>query len=336
MINERKEFGKKLIEIRERKGLRQADAAGLINLSQRSIGRLERGEIESASLDSLIELSKVYDYDIISLYKKYIYGNLCILDEIKSLLDINAVFLPKEIRVNLLEKIKLIKDSKDLEAKRYEIDLLELFIKYLNSEVSDYVLKDQFDYLSSSKIKRNNFSNIDLSPIELRILLNIATSSKSFKNIDSLEILKKCKNQDKDSMIKIASCNNLANFYKYYDDFDKTIETINDGIRISVENSSIEGLILLNYVKFIALFRNNKNYEYSLNSIKVLLEYTKETNLSKSILRKVDTILKWNIFLLGFLLILAFLLEIEIIKNPKAHMPLTIFLIWYKLKIINY
>lgn len=70
MINERKEFGKKLIEIRERKGLRQADVAGLINLSQRTIGRLERGEIESASLDSLIELSKVYDMDVINLYKK--------------------------------------------------------------------------------------------------------------------------------------------------------------------------------------------------------------------------------------------------------------------------
>lgn len=82
MINERKEFDKKLIEIRERKGLRQADVADAINLSQRSIGRLERGEIESASLDSFIELSKVYDIDIISLYKKYIYGNLCILDEI--------------------------------------------------------------------------------------------------------------------------------------------------------------------------------------------------------------------------------------------------------------
>lgn len=292
MINERKEFGKKLIEIRERKGLRQADAADAINLSQRSIGRLERGEIESASLDSLIELSKVYDIDIISLYKKYIYGNLCILDEIKSLLDINAVFLPKEIRVNLLEKLNLIKDAKDLEAKRYEIELLELFIKYLNFEVSHKALKDNFEDLSGNKIKRENFSKLDLSPLELRILLNIATSSKSFNNIDSLEIFEKCKNQDKNKIIKIASCNNLANFYKYYDDFDKTIETINDGIRISVENSSIEGLILLNYVKFIALFRNNKNYEYSLNSIKVLSEFTKDSNLSKSVLTKVDTILQ--------------------------------------------
>lgn len=169
MINKRKEFGKKLIEIRKRKGLKQADVADFINLSQRSIGRLERGEIESASLDSLIELSKVYDTDIISLYKKYIYGNLCILDEIKSLLDINAVFLPEEIRVNSLEKIKLIKDAKDLEAKRYEINLLELFIKYLNSEISDEALRDNFEDLSGNKIKRENFSKLDLSPLELRI-----------------------------------------------------------------------------------------------------------------------------------------------------------------------
>ena len=292
MINERKEFGNKLIEIRERKGLRQTDVADFINLSQRSIGRLERGEIESASLDSLIELSKVYDTDIISIYKKYIYGNLCILDEIKSLLDINAVFLPKEIRVNLLDKIEIIKDSKDLEAKRYEIDLLELFIKYLNSEISDEALRDNFEDISRNKINRENFSKLDLSPVELRILLNIATSSKSFKNIDSLEIFEKCKNQDKDQTIKIASCNNLANFYKYYDNFDKTIETINEGIKNSVENSSIDGLILLNYVKFVAMFRNNKNYEDSLKLIKILTEHTKDCDLSKSVLRKVDTILK--------------------------------------------
>ena len=210
MTKARKEFGKKLIEIRKRKGLRQADVAALINLSQRSIGRLERGEIESASVDSLIELSKVYDTDIISLYKKYIYGNLCILDEIKSLLDINAVFLPKEIRINLLEKINLIKDERDLKAKRYEIDLLELFIKYLNDEVSNDDLKNHFEDLSSSKIKRNNFSNIDLSPIELRILLNIASDSKDFKNIERLEIFEKCKNQNKDQIVKLLAYKRLC------------------------------------------------------------------------------------------------------------------------------
>ena len=32
MTDERKEFGKKLIELRERKGLRQADVADIINL----------------------------------------------------------------------------------------------------------------------------------------------------------------------------------------------------------------------------------------------------------------------------------------------------------------
>lgn len=297
MINERKEFGKKLIEIRERKGLRQADVAGLINLSQRTVGRLERGEIESVSMDSLIELSKVYDIDILSLYKKYAYGNFCILEDIKKALDINAIFLPREIRTNLLEKIDLIKEGKDLEAKRYELELLELFIKYLNSEISDEAFRDNFEDLSGNKIKRENFSKLDLSPLELRILLNIATTFKSFKNIDSLEIFEKCKNQDKDQTIKIASCNNLANFYKYYDDFDKTIETINDGIKISMKNSSIEGLILLNYIKFVALFRNNKEYVDSINSIKVLSEYTKDSNLSKSVLRKIDKIIKWNKFL---------------------------------------
>lgn len=69
MTDERKEFGKKLIEIREVKGLRQADVAEISDISQRTIGRLERGEIFNPSVDSLIELSKIYNIDISTLYK---------------------------------------------------------------------------------------------------------------------------------------------------------------------------------------------------------------------------------------------------------------------------
>ena len=80
MTNQRKEFGKKLIEIREIKGLRQADVADIADISQRTIGRLERGEIFNPSADSLIELSKAYGVDIISLNKKYMHGDYYILE----------------------------------------------------------------------------------------------------------------------------------------------------------------------------------------------------------------------------------------------------------------
>lgn len=291
MINERKEFGKKLIEIREGKGLRQADAADAINLSQRSIGRLERGEIESASVDSLIELSKVYDYDIISLYKKYIYGNLCILDEIKSLLDINAVFLPKEIRVNLLEKINLIKDAKDLEVRRYEINLLELFIKYLNSEISAEALRDFFEDLSGNKIKRENFSRLDLSPMELRILLNIASDFESFKNIDSVEIFEKCKNQDKYETVKLLAFNNFSNFYVINKNYWKALKMSNEGIEFSRNNSSIDGLLYLYFINFLASYRANKNYEEALLVTKILLKNNINPELNMMVNKNINNIL---------------------------------------------
>lgn len=291
MTKARKEFGKKLIEIRKRKGLRQADVAGLINLSQRSIGRLERGEIESASVDSLIELSKVYDTDIISLYKKYIYGNLCILDEIKSLLDINAVFLPKEIRINLLEKINLIKDERDLKAKRYEIDLLELFIKYLNDEVSNDDLKNHFEDLSSSKIKRNNFSNIDLSPIELRILLNIASDSKDFKNIERLEIFEKCKNQNKDQIVKLLAYNNFSNFYVINKDYDHALRISSNGIAYCRQKSSLDGLLYLHFINFLASYRSYNNYEESLSVTRLLLKNNINSDLHKVINKSIENIL---------------------------------------------
>lgn len=150
MTDERKEFGKKLIEIREVKGLRQADVAEISDISQRTIGRLERGEIFNPSVDSLIELSKIYNIDILTLYKKYIYGSFYILEEIKNLLDINAMFLTKDIRIDLLEKIDLIKDCRELKARKYEIDILDLFIRYLNCEVTSEQLSEIYEDLSSS------------------------------------------------------------------------------------------------------------------------------------------------------------------------------------------
>ena len=294
MVSKRKEFGKKLIEIRERKGLRQADVAGLINLSQRTIGRLERGEIESASLDSLIELSKVYDMDVINLYKKYIYGSLCILDEIKSQLDINAIFLDQSIRENLSRKISLIKDSKDLEAKRYEIYLLDLFIKYLNSEVSDEDLRDNFEDLSSGKINRKNFSKLDISPVELRILLNIASDFDSFKNIDRLEIFERLKNQDKDKIVKLLAYNNFSNFYVINKDYKEALEISREGITYSWKNSSLDGLLYLNFINFLASYRSYENYEEPLSATRLLLKNNMNTDLQKMINKNVENILRWN------------------------------------------
>lgn len=291
MTNQRKEFGKKLIEIREIKGLRQADVAEISNLSQRSIGRLERGEIGSASVDSLIELSKVYDLDILNLYKKYIYGNFCLLEEVKNSLDINAIFLSKEIRRDLLEKINLMKDKRDLQAKRYEIDLLELFIKYLNDQVSNDDLKNNFEDLSSSKINRVNFSRRDLSPIELRILLNIASDSKDFKNIDSLEIFEKCKNQNKDLIVKLLAYNNLSNFYVINKDYDHALKISSEGIAYCRQKSSLDGLLYLHFINFLASYRSYNNYEEPLYVTRLLLKNNISSDLHKVINKSIENIL---------------------------------------------
>lgn len=305
MTDERKEFGKKLIEIREMKGLRQADVAELINLSERSIGRLERGEIESASVDSLIELSKIYNIDILTLYKKYIYGSFYILEEIKNSLDINAMFLTKDIRIDLLEKINLIKDSRELKARKYEIDLLDLFIRYLNFEITSEELSEIYEDLSSSKIKRKNFENLNLQGIDLRILLNIATTSQDFKGIDRVEIFNKCKNQDKDKIVQIATCNNLANWNIVNKNYEEAIKITNEGIRYARINSSIDALIYLYFSKFLASYRLYDNYEQSLAVTKILLENIVNKNLVNKVNEKIKYILDW-VKKLGIWLFLVF------------------------------
>ncbi|WP_296127798.1 helix-turn-helix transcriptional regulator [uncultured Anaerococcus sp.] len=291
MIDERKEFGKKLIEIREVKGLRQADVADIADISQRTIGRLERGEIESASVDSLIELSKIYGLDVLTLYKKYIYGDYCILEEIKNSLDINAMFLTKDIRIDLLEKINLIKDSRELRAIKYEINLLELFIRYLNSEITNEELSEIYEDLSSTKIKRKNFDNLDLQGIDLRILLNIASTSQDFKGIDRVEIFNKCKNQDKDKIVKIGTCNNLANWNIINKNYEEAIKIANEGIEYARINSSIDALLYLYFSRFIACYRANKNYEESLTATKVLLVNILNKDLQLLMNKKIEIIL---------------------------------------------
>ena len=291
MIDERKEFGKKLIEIREVKGLRQADVADIADISQRTIGRLERGEIESASVDSLIELSKIYGLDVLTLYKKYIYGDYCILEEIKNSLDINAMFLTKDIRIDLLEKINLIKDSRELRAIKYEINLLELFIRYLNSEITNEELSEIYEDLSSTKIKRKNFDNLDLQGIDLRILLNIASTSQDFKGIDRVEIFNKCKNQDKDKIVKIGTCNNLANWNIINKNYEEAIKIANEGIEYARINSSLDALLYLYFSRFIACYRANKNYEESLTATKVLLVNILNKDLQLLMNKKIEIIL---------------------------------------------
>ncbi len=291
MTDERKEFGKKLIEIREMKGLRQADVAEITGISQRTIGRLERGEIFNPSVDSLIELSKAYGVDIISLNKKYVHGDYYILEEINRSLNLNIIFSSDEMILNLLDKINLIKESRDLKSRKYELKLLEIFIKYISNEINDRDLYDEFEYISYDKIDWKNFPNIDLSPIELRILLNIATTFESYKNIDRLDIFNKCKNQENDKIIKIASCNNLSNFYIKNKDYSKAIKITNEGINYSREKSFIYGLLYLNFSKFLASYRLCDNYEKSLTVTRILLENISNKNLVNKVNEKIKYIL---------------------------------------------
>ena len=294
MTDSRKEFGKKLIEIRENRGLRQADVARIVNLSERSIGRLERGEIYNPSIDSLIELSKIYYLDILTLYKKYIYGDFYILEEVMKSLDINAMFLTNEIRRGQLEKIKLIKESRELLARKYDILLLELFLEYLNSEITSGELSKRYEDLTSTKIKRKNFETFDLSDIELRILLNIATTSLSFKGINRLEIFEKCKNQNINSELKILSINNLANLYYRNGYYEKAIKILDNGIDFSRNESNIYGLLYLYFIKFTTLFTSYKDYTESLNSTLILLKNINNEDLKQLIYRNIQNILKWD------------------------------------------
>lgn len=287
-----KDFGKKLIEIRDKKGLRQNEVADLTLMSQRTIGRLERGEISNPSIDSLLEISKVYDKDIVSLYLSTVYGNYIIFQEIRNKINLNAMVLNKEALDDLSGKINIIKDSSELKAKTYDLKLYELFIDYLKGKITNTSLSLSFDEISSNKINKKNFSKISLSDIELRILLNIGTNSSSYKNIDKLEIMNKCIDQEENSQVKISAYNNLANFYTRIGNLEKALKIIDEGIEFSKKEQFLIDKICLYFTRFAILFKSNKEYQEDLQIISVLFKIMENKRIEDIISDSIKKILK--------------------------------------------
>lgn len=62
-----KAFGKKIVELRKKKGLTQEELAGLINVDRSYIGFLERGE-KNATLDKIGKISKALSVTPMELF----------------------------------------------------------------------------------------------------------------------------------------------------------------------------------------------------------------------------------------------------------------------------
>lgn len=292
MGKETKEFGKKLIEIRENAGLIQSEVAERGDISQRTIGRLERGEISNASMDSLMTLSKIYDEDIVSLYISYVYESYSILEDIIERLDINAMFLTEKELDSMIRRLDLISIKRDSKSFEYKIELTRLFVETLQTRDRDTLIK-KFENIYRGKINNDNILTNNYNILETRILLNIASHVQDYKGISNIALMKKCKNSTIDDSISVNVYNNFANIHYKNKEYDLALSVINEGISNCFRIDCITGLIYLQYTKFLILYElNTYDYYKELDFLKLLISKSNNGYLNKYIYNKVKRVLE--------------------------------------------
>ena len=86
---DKKLFGKRLKELREKRGMTQEELSNLLNIEWQHISRLENGK-NLPSCTILISLAEIFDIDIRSLTKyEHLNENINIYNEINNLLKIS-------------------------------------------------------------------------------------------------------------------------------------------------------------------------------------------------------------------------------------------------------
>lgn len=87
---DKKLFGKRLKELREKRGMTQEELSNLLNIEWQHISRLENGK-NLPSCAILISLAEIFDIDIRTLTKyNHLEESINIDDEIKKLLAIST------------------------------------------------------------------------------------------------------------------------------------------------------------------------------------------------------------------------------------------------------
>lgn len=291
MNNKLKDFGLKLKKIRESKNITQFEVETLSYISEKTVSRLERGVISDASIYSLIELSKLYNRDLVSLYISTVYGNYSLLKSIEKKLDMNSMFMSKKQIDSYIDQLKIIRSKRDLQNSVYYIDLLLIFLSYLKNDSIDS-LRHNFDYLSSNIINNKNILSRSLSSIELRILINICSNFEEYKSFSSKKIIDNCIKQLEGEYLLIMALNSRANIEYINKNYKNALKYVYKAIDVATDKKSIEGLSYLYYTKFICEYKlSYKTYEHSLLSSKVFAENSNNNLLSNLINKKTSKIL---------------------------------------------
>lgn len=286
MSDGRKEFSKILKDIRYRNKLSQEDVEWESGISRKTISKLETGNFKEASISSLLDLSRIYGKDLVDLYLKYCFKSDILLREILESLNMSAIFMTYDELSVLNKKLEIIKQDRYFKMKEEDILLIELFIDRLsdkNMTINTY--KNRYEDIVKSK----SLSILDkkYSPIELRIVTEIALKLKGYEGISIYDILKVFSEKTEGSYSNLIVSNIDINMLIVESKYEHALLIINDKISFASEKGYYDSLIYLYYDKFICEYRLGiGNYKESLKKSLFLVKLCKKDALKNLIEQK--------------------------------------------------
>ncbi|MFO3666555.1 helix-turn-helix domain-containing protein [Anaerococcus kampingiae] len=285
-------FGNDLTKIRENKRISQEDLAHLSGISRRSISRIENGLIKEPSIDTLLKLSASLDADIVDLYIKDIYESQYLYRELLSSFDILSSFKSREEILLLEKKVDILEKDHNFKGKDYELALMKLFIKSLKTPIL-LSLEEEFEYITSSRINKNNILSGDLTFFETRLLVNVCNANGGFKNIAKEDLLDIIISKTDNCTLKYLSYNSLINSIYVNKECKDALNLVNEAIDESKKNRFIEGNSLLYYLQFLCRYSlGDERFIQSLDHAILFSTYTGLDNLKKLIEEKSKNVIE--------------------------------------------
>lgn len=280
------EFANLLRNLRENMNLTQEDVEFYTGISLRTISRLENGNIQKPTIDTLISLSKLYQIDLVDTYIvkcyssysifKFLYNNLN--------LDLDSInFSQKKILIQYIKEL----DNNGLSTENSrELNLIKIYIDYLKND-DKTILLSRFNEITDNKFMNEKFKFKYSNTMELRLLINICNEYKMYGSIHRNEILKFCLNSNISPVINLLSYISLTNSLYIDEEYERSLKILNDAISYAKSVENIDGLTCLYYNKFLC--ENKLNLSDSLDSLrlaKIFANHSKNDNLGKIISEK--------------------------------------------------
>ena len=285
-------FANNLAKIRENKRLSQEDLAYLSGISRRSISRIENGLIKEPSIDTLLKLSAVLEFDLVDLYIKDIYESHYLYRDLLSSFDILSSFKSREEILLLEKKVNILESDPNFKGKDYEVSLMKLFIKSL--KIPNLLsLEEEFEDITSSRINKNKILSEDLTFFETRLLVNVCNANGGFKNIAKEDLLDIIISKTNNFTLKYLSYNSLINSIYVNEEYKDALSQVDEAIGKSKENRFIEGNSLLYYLQFLCRYSlGDERFIQSLDYALLFSTYTGLDNLKKLIEEKSKNVIE--------------------------------------------